>query len=316
MARVGPAARWCGRAVGYGSGRGMQIVYQIGANGTDCDRLLRSLLRDAGPLGAEGVAVPEPELYRKFMQGAVAGIAEASLGGDPAPAVREQLVAQVLGGQEVRRLVLGNPAFLAWNRWVFARGVLYPRAAAKVASLDQLFPDDEIELCLALRNPATFIPAIWRMSDLSWDELTRGLDPLAVRWSDVVARIAEAAPRARLRIWCNEDLTFVWGTLLRLLAGVEPGRPMAGEFDFLAGVIAHEGMQRFRAYLQSHPGQSEMQVRRVIGAFLDKYALSEAVEEEVDAPDWDAAVVTEITRAYDEDVARIAKMPGVDFIAP
>jgi hypothetical protein len=49
-------------------------------------------------------------------------------------------------------------------------------------------------------------------------------------------------------------------------------------------------------------------------AFLQ--LIAEAVEEVVDAPDWDATLVAEITQAYDEDVARIAKMPGVDFIAP
>jgi hypothetical protein len=294
----------------------MQIVCLIGANCTDSDRLLRSLMRDAGALRAEGVCIPDPDLCRKVLQEAVAGVGEAGLAGGSPSAARDLLIAQVPGSAEARRIVIGNSTFLAFNRWVFLRGVLFPRAATRVAALDELFADDEIELCLTLRNPATFIPAIWRLSDRSWDEMTRGLDPLAVRWSDVVARIAGAAPRARLRVWCNEDHSFIWGSLLRLLAGVAPGRPMTGELDFLAGIMAAEGMQRLNDVLQALPGQDDVEVRSLIGSFLDRYALPEAVEEEVDAPDWDAALVSEITRAYEEDVARIARMPGVEFVEP
>ena len=294
----------------------MQIVFHIGANATDADRLVRTLMRGADALSGRGVAVPDPNLYRKLMQGAVAGLSEATAAGSASPDAREVLVREVLGGQEVRRVVMSNSAFLAWPRWVIARGILYPRAAAKVAALGQVFPEDEIELFLALRNPATFIPAIWRLADTSWDDLLSGLDPLSLQWSDVVERLREALPRARLCVWCNEDSPFVWGTVLRRMAGLGPDVAVAGEFDLLAGVIKAEGMQRFLGYLQAHPGQSELQIRRVIGAFLGKFAIPEAVEEEVDAPDWDATLVAEITRAYDEDVARIAKMPGVDFIAP
>jgi hypothetical protein len=294
----------------------MQIVFHIGANATDADRLVRTLMRDGDALSGQGVAVPDPNLYRKLMQGAVAGLSEATAAGSAAPDAREVIVRELLGGQEVRRVVMSNSAFLAWPRWVIARGILYPRAATKVAALGQIFPQDEIELFLALRNPATFIPAIWRLADTSWDDLLSGLDPLSLQWSDVVARLRRALPRARFCVWCNEDSPFVWGTVLRRMAGLGPDVAVAGEFDLLAGVITAEGMERFLGYLQAHPGQSELQIRRVIGAFLGKFAIPEAVEEVVDAPDWDETLVAEITRAYDEDVARIAKMPGVDFIAP
>ena len=304
------------QAMRRGSDRGMQIVFHIGANATDADRLVRTLMHNADMLSGQGVAVPDPNLYRKLMQGAVAGLSEATAAGAAAPDAREVLVREVLGGQQVRRLVMSNSAFMAWPRWVIARGVLYPRAAAKVAALQQVFPEDELELFLALRNPATFIPAVWRLADTSWDDLLSGIDPLVLQWSDVVERLREAVPRARLCVWCNEDSPFVWGTVLRRMAGLEQDVAVAGEYDLLAGVITPEGLQRFLGYIETHPGQSELQIRRVIGAFLEKFAIPEAVEEEVDAPDWDATLVAEITRAYDEDVARIAKMPGVDFIAP
>ena len=75
-------------------------------------------------------------------------------------------------------------------------------------------------------------------------------------------------------------------------------------------------MARFQAYLGSHPPQSQLQLRRVIAAFLDKYAIPEEIEEEVDLPGWDARLVDDLTRAYEEDVIRIGGMDGVEFVAP
>ena len=61
---------------------------------------------------------------------------------------------------------------------------------------------------------------------------------------------------------------------------------------------------------------SEAQKRRVIIAFLDKYALEEEIEEELDMPGWTEDVVDEMSKTYDEDVATIAAMPGVRVLMP
>ena len=48
--------------------------------------------------------------------------------------------------------------------------------------------------------------------------------------------------------------------------------------------MSDEGMNRFLNYLRTHPPKSESQKRRVIAAFLDKYALYDKIEEVVDLP--------------------------------
>jgi hypothetical protein len=211
---------------------------------------------------------------------------------------------------------MSNSTFLCLPQRVFEEGQFYGRAGPKVAALQALFPGDGIEIFLGLRNPATFVPAVWRQSgEAEFAAYMGGLDARALRWSDVVGRIRAAAPQARLCVWCDEDTTLIWGTLLRMLAGVGADQAMAGEYELLAGLMAPEGMQRFIAYMDTHPGQTDVQVRRVIGAFLDKFAIPEAIEDEIDVPGWDARMVDEITRAYEADVARIAAMPGVEFVA-
>jgi hypothetical protein len=293
----------------------MQIVYHIGANCTDGDRLLRALLRNTGSLRRQGVCIPGPGRYRKILREAVLGLVDQPGTGIVAPGMRDLILDQIIDGQDVQRLVMSNTSFLCTPQRIFEDATFYSRAAPKVSALNALFPDDEIELFFALRNPATFVPAVWRQSEMDWASFTAGLDPREIRWSDVIAGIRTAMPTARLCIWCNEDTTLIWGTLLRQLAGVEAEQAILGEFDLLANVMAPEGMQRFLSYMETHPGQTDLQVRRVIGAFLDKFAIPEEIEEEVDAPGWDIAMVDEITRAYDDDIARIARMPGVDFIS-
>ncbi len=60
---------------------------------------------------------------------------------------------------------------------------------------------------------------------------------------------------------------------------------------------------------------TEMQRRRVMTAFLDKFALEEQIEEELELPGWNNALVDDLTEAYDEDVFRIERIPGVQVIA-
>lgn len=77
-----------------------------------------------------------------------------------------------------------------------------------------------------------------------------------------------------------------------------------------------EGMQRFRLFLKEHPNINEAQKRRVMQAFLDKYALEEEIEQELDLPGWDEAYVDRLCDLYERDMDQIDRIPGVTFIAP
>ena len=75
-------------------------------------------------------------------------------------------------------------------------------------------------------------------------------------------------------------------------------------------------MQRFAAYLKSHPDMTEIQKRRVISAFLNKFALEEEIEEELDLAGWTKDLMDDMTDAYDEDMLEVQRIPGVTLIAP
>ena len=97
---------------------------------------------------------------------------------------------------------------------------------------------------------------------------------------------------------------------------MEPFSEIEGAYDLLSDIISPQGMARFETYLTSHPAMTEVQRRRVISAFLDKFALEDEIVEELDLPGWTDALVGELTDIYEEDVLEISRMPGVQLISP
>ncbi|MBI1416590.1 MAG: hypothetical protein GC146_05130 [Limimaricola sp.] len=291
----------------------MQIAFHIGANCTDDDRLLKSLLKNADGFAELGIKVPGPGKYRRLIRETIQSLD----GAPPAPDAHEVLMDAILDDAHANRVVMSNSAFICVPNRVFENATFYEQATPKISGLMQLFPHDEIELFMAMRNPATFVPAAYAESKRdNFAEFMCGLAPEAIRWSDVVTRIRAAAPQARLTVWCNEDTPLIWAQLIREISGVDPLTRILGGYDLLASIMSPDGMTRFMSYLKSHPPQTEMQKRRVIAAFLDKYVLEDEVEETVDLPGFDEAMITRLTELYEEDVYAIERMAGVDFISP
>lgn len=291
----------------------MEIALHIGANCTEGERLLKSLLRNANRLARAGVAVPGPTRYRPVLREAVL----AQVRGQGTPDSREVLLDAILDGREARRVVLSNNAFMALPAMVLDGRAFFGTAPAKVQALCDIFADDRVELFLTVRNFATWLPAIHaQVPNRNWAAFSAGIDPRALRWSELVERLRRAVPDTPITVWCNEDSALVWSELMALMAGLPDEEALEGRYDMMGAIMAQDGMERFEKYMALHPGQGASQERRVIGAFLDKYAIAERVEEEVDLPGWDEALVEDLTRAYEADVEAIGRIEGVTLVAP
>lgn len=291
----------------------MEIAFHIGANCTDDDRLLKSILKNGALLGDNGIKAPGPSKYRRLIRETIQNLN----GMMPAENTRQILLDAIVDDDTPRRLVMANPNFICVSNRIFDGGVFYQQAEFKIQSLVHLFPNDQIELHLALRNPATFLPEVFRdAKSTDFHAFMQGVAPHEIRWSQLVRRIRACAPQVLLTVWCNEDTPLLWADLIRDLCGLDPMTKITGGFDLLAQIMAPEGMTRFLNYLRAHPPQNEHQKRRVIAAFLDKYALVDAVEETVDLPGMTGEMLDYLTDLYEADVADIARMDDVDFITP
>jgi len=291
----------------------MQIVYHIGANCTDDDRLVKSLLKNADAFAAQGIKVPGPSRYRRLLRETI----QALDGQPPAPDTRDILLDAIMDEEECNRLVMSNDQFMCVHRRIFDNGAFFHLAEEKLTGLDAIFGHDEIEIFLGIRNPATFLPAVFAaIPDEDFAAFLQGVIPSEIRWSELVQRIRALVPRAHVTVWCNEDTPLIWAQLIREISGVDPLTKIVGGFDLLRTIMTEDGMKRFVGYLKSHPPQTEAHKRRIISAFLERYALDDEIEQEIDLPGWTDETVAHLTSLYDEDVYAITRMSGVTFISP
>lgn len=291
----------------------MEIVYHMGANCTDEDKLLKSLLRNTSVLAEDGVKVPGPSNYRRLIRETIQGLDGAT----PSPDTRSILLDAILDDDPTERLILSNSNFICIPNRIFEKGAFYLLAEPKIRALFQLFEGDDIELAIAIRNPATFIPETFNQS--KFDDLTtfmRGMHPTEVHWSDVIKRIRHVAPKSKLTVWCNEDTPLIWGRLMRTLTGVLPSVPLVGTYDLLNSIMDKEGMDRMKGYMSKNPPPTPQHELKIIMAFLGKYANEDALEDDIDVPEFTQDLVEDLTDAYEDDVNLIAAMPGVTFIEP
>lgn len=291
----------------------MEIAFHIGANCTDEDRLLKSLLKNANAFEERGINIPGPSKYRRLIRETI----QSLKGDEPDPATRRILLESIVGKSYPDRLVLSNSNFICIPNRVFDSGVFYEQTESKLRGLKSLFPDDELELFIALRDPATFLPQVFSQSKAATlDIYLKGFYPTHIKWSDLIKRIRHTLPQAKLTVWCNEDTPLIWAEIIRRIAGVDKYTRITGGFDLLSTIMSPEGMQRFLKYMKEHPPQTEEQKRRIISAFLGKYALEDEIEEEVDVVGLDDKMIENLTEIYEQDLDVIAQMHGVNFIEP
>ncbi len=291
----------------------MQLVLHTGAHYTEQERLIKSVLRNKDAFAQRGVIVPGPNSYRGLMRDTLNAMGKAPA----SPEAREVLLDVMLDGSPADRLILSDANFFRTAGTAIQRGVLYPAAARRMAHMAQLFPDDDIEIFLGMRNPATLIPILYDKSiDKSDEGFWNGAQPQDIRWSDLIAGIRAAAPGIPITVWCNEDTPVIWSQIIREMGGIEHHEKITGGFDLLTSIMSKEGMERLRAYMHANQDITEIHKRRVIAAFLDKFALDEEIEEELDMPGWTEPLVDELTDLYDEDMLAVQRLPGVTMIAP
>lgn len=290
----------------------MRIVYHLGAHFTDEERLVKCLQANRELLKAHSISVPPSKSYRALLRETA-----IRLKGEPATMDEQALILeQIMEEDRADRLILSWESFMSLPAWVL-KGTLYPAAGERTRAFTQIFPQIEAEFHLAIRNPATFLPLLYqRLKPDSYEDFLAGADIYALRWSSVIEQILEFNPGAPLSVWCDEDTPLIWPEVLSTVSGLPEGTVLEGDDSLLAALMSGEGMARLNTYLQSHPPQTILQRRRVVSAFLDKFALPERIDMQVEMPGWTEEVVDYLTTLYEQDVMRIAAMPQVDFIAP
>lgn len=290
----------------------MRIAYHLGVHCTDDDRLVRTLFRNADALAAEGIDVPDPARYRNQIRETAIQLK----GGRADRALQDGLLDDIMDSLQAQRLVLSWENFLAFPAWAL-RGTLYRTGGERMQAITRIFPDHEAEFHIGLRNPATFLPELLRRQrGRDYADFIGEADPADLRWSDLIVNLIERNPGAGIHVWADEDTPLIWPEVLRGITGHSAAMHLEGVDDLLETLMTDEGMRRMRGYLEQHPPQGPAVRRRVVSAFLDKFARPERLEISFALPGWTEDMVAAMTERYEADMAYIATLPGVTMITP
>jgi len=291
----------------------MQIAFHAGAHFTNAERIKDCLMSNRKILDEIGTFMPPLFKFRNTFRELMLN-KESKTHID---AFRESIMPEPERASEVSRLVLSNMWFFGTPRMGISVGELYSTAVQRLYATMNALPEAEIELYFSIRDMATFVPEIMEHGNYnSIDEMIGGKSLDQIRWAGMIQQIRDAFPFMPITVWCNEDLPFVWGEVIRDMAGLNPSDPFKGEYEMLDEIMNPVGVKRLHGYIETHPGIPEAQKRRVIAAFLDKYALEDAFEAELDMPGWTDEVVDYLSSVYDEDVENISQIQGVNLITP
>ena len=110
------------------------------------------------------------------------------------------------------------------------------------------------------------------------------------------------------------DLPLLWPEILRTVSGLDAD--LQGEDVILSEIMTDAGFKRLKAYLRDNPTPNLETWKKVVTAFLGKYVDEAKVDEEIALPGWTQDVIAALSAAYEADVARIASMGNIRFLAP
>ena len=292
----------------------MHIVFHVGVHHTDERRLFKSLHANSDTLAAHGMLVPEQEQYRPVLSDTL-----QKLRGNLASAeLQDAVLDAILEDAEGDRVLFSNDNFACMPGAIFMNGKFYARLAKRASWLRNVFPDFQVSIAMALRDPATLVPATYQnLKDAppfpDWmNELNLG----ALSWLKVVEEMRAEMPDTPFILWCNEDTPLIWPEVMQAVSAHPAGLSLQETDLLMREIMTESGYERMRTYLQSHPPKSIEQRRRVATAFLDKFAKPEAMVEEIDLEGWSEGIMDTLSEQYETEVDVIAQMPGVQFILP
>ncbi len=291
----------------------MDIALHLGAHLTDEGQFRNCLRANQDSLSRAGIVVPRPRDCLALVVEAANQVSE----GEEAPDFMPSLCSAVGADEGTRRLVLAAPGLLARLPEVLDGRVLYPQAGPRLQALRKLFEGQSVEIFFCIRNPATYVPAFLANAKAKHAaKVQQNLAGEALRWSQLVTDFRMFWPEARLTLWCDEDTPFLWHQLLEKVAGVAPEGGFAGSYQWFDSVMVDGGAEKLEAYLAASPPVDEEHRQKVIAAFLDKFCDDAKLDVDISATGWDEAQLDVLTQLYEDDVAQIARMEGVQVLQP
>ena len=291
----------------------MQVVFHCGVHGTDLSRMVKTLMQNRDWLLKNRIEALPPNKHREIFNDALTALR----GGPATPDMEQVMLDAILDTDQPERVIFSTPTFLGKAERAISAEGLYAAAGEKMAALANLFPSAEVEFFLAMKNPATLLPFVFAQDGSGrYEDVMAGIDPERLRWAPAIRRIQAAIPGLRLVLWCHEDTSLIWPEVVRRIATMPSDVPLKAGLQILGDILRPEGIQMIHDEMAKQERLTVDSRRAIFSAALARHALPEQMEIEVSLPGWTQDLVDRLSDLYDVDVAQIAALPGIEFIAP
>lgn len=192
--------------------------------------------------------------------------------------------------------------------------LVYPDAVPRLRRLLGMLRHRLATICLAVREPTAFLTSAFSMQlqggvELDFGAYLAGFDPVALSWAGLARRLLAVRGVARLVVWRYEDYAALRP---HILAQFLPQALVAQAGDPGAAVVGLS-QPAWRHLLAQGIGQPGPEVARLAQEAKALFPRGPA------APPlalFDPATVARSVAAYDEDLERLAALPGVALLTP
>ena len=284
----------------------IKIIIHAGAHKTASSHLQNRVLENENLVVKSGCSYLGPEKIRDQF-----GTLWRALGRSDTPDEQKRKLAALAAGQP--RLVISEENIIGGFKDLMNgpnRAILYPKAVERLARLAQLVAPNPLHIAMAVREPSSYYVSVYNQLLLSgrfqtWERFSKGLDPTAVKWSDILRPIAEIPGVAAVSIWRYEDYHRLLPQILNTLLG-QP-RP---DIPSHMGKRMHEGLSE-RAVQACCTWHAAGYGGRLGAVAREDFPVSDAYPK---FSPWPEALMRESRAAYGRDIEALGRAGNITVL--
>lgn len=288
------------------------ITLIVGPHQTGAPLLQEAFLSAREPLRTEGVGVIAGAEVRDHLR--LALHPEGRSATEVKALTRAALDRLCPGARHVVVIEENALGTLARPQFLGESGILYPFAAKRLRDALAAFGGAEVRVGLAIRHPASFLPACWaeQLRQAPWQsfaDFAAALPPAGVRWLWLVNRMLPVC--STLTLWSAEDLAALRPHLIDWATGLRGfGATLALPDLPPAAPLSHRAITQLHARMAENPGADyRLLLRRA----------RTAARQQPDQPafdPWSAEDRAAFDRFHAEDLRDLAALPAVTRLSP
>ena len=226
------------KAVNDMQNKHIKITIHAGAHKTATTHLQNRLLENENLFAKGGCSYLGPEKIREEF-----GTLWKALGRKEKNQQQKRKLADLAAGQP--RLLISEENIIGGFKDLMNgpnREMIYPKAIERLTRLAQLVAPNPLHIAMAVREPCSYYVSVYNQLLMSgrfqtWERFSKGLDPTAVKWSDILRPMTKIPGVAQVSIWRYEDYHRVFPQVLdRLIGQPRPEIPSLLEKRLHAGL--------------------------------------------------------------------------------